>query len=95
MVMVRGEAMHINAVALATQFFYFYLNNLAYFVVSYPNKIYLATANEFVCQKLVEIGKSKDIYLCDRCFMSYFKTFDHIINYKESFVNNKNCQNSI
>jgi len=75
-------------------FFTFYLNNLAYFVVSYPNKIYLATANEFICQKLVEIGKSKDIYLFDRCFMSYFKTFDPINNYKESFVNNKNCQNS-
>jgi len=55
--------MHIYAVALATPFFYSYLNNLTYFIISYPNKIYLATTNEFIYQKLVEMRKSKDINL--------------------------------
>jgi len=64
-----------------------------HFVISYLDNIYLAITNEFICQKLVEIGKSKDIYplvlIEHRSISFYFKKFDYLNNYKENFVNIK------
>jgi len=39
------------------------LTQLVYFVIAYPNGIYLAILKEFICKILVEIGKTIKIFL--------------------------------
>jgi len=55
--------------------YFFSLTKLVYFDISYPNNIYLATAEEFICHKSVEIGKLEYIHLFNRYIPYYFDTF--------------------
>jgi hypothetical protein len=45
-------------------------------IISYPNNTYLATINEFIYKKLIEINNINGILSFYRCILSYFKTSD-------------------
>ena len=59
-----------------------------------PDNIYLATSDEIICLKLVEIKISIDIHLFHRSLSPYFGTFDLLNNHKEMFINDKKYQNT-
>lgn len=57
---------------------FLFLNKLVYFVINYSNNIYLVIVKELICQKLIEIGGSKDIDLFIRCIFYLILAFQSL-----------------